>query len=148
MKKKIYFTGVVIILLSLIYTSCKKEDQTQLSLSDLIIGIWEVQTVRQVNYEDNVKKSEYLFYLEADEIAVQFAEGGNGIMYQNGDVYGMFSWTLNGNTVILEGGDEDLEWDVTMPDNNTLIWSFTETDVTDTVTYKYELFYTASKSSE
>lgn len=140
MKKKIFIPGMLsLALISFALTSCEDEKP----LSELIIGKWDVQTVRIVDYQNDVKKSEILYYLEADEMAIQFASGGTGISFENGDVYGMFNWTLNGNTVVL---GTDTEWTVTI-DGDTLIWSYTETEVIDTVTHRYEYFFTAQRSA-
>jgi hypothetical protein len=140
MEKKIFIPGMLsLALISFALTSCEDEKP----LSELIIGKWDVQTVRIVDYQNDVKKSEILYYLEADEMAIQFASGGTGISYENGDVYGMFNWTLNGNTVVL---GTDTEWTVTI-DGDTLIWSYTETEVIDTVTHRYEYFFTAQRSA-
>ncbi|MCJ7446337.1 MAG: hypothetical protein MUO72_01460 [Bacteroidales bacterium] len=142
MKKLTFISGVFLSLLTFILTSCEKEK----ALGEAIIGKWEVQSVRQVNYENEVKVSEHIFYLKADEMAIQFAEGGTGIIYENGAIYGVFSWTLNGNTVSLSGSAEPIEWTVTVNDN-VLVWSYTESEVIENVTHKYEYFYTAMKVS-
>ncbi|MBN1107766.1 MAG: hypothetical protein JXR66_01745 [Bacteroidales bacterium] len=135
--KKIY-TVFLALTLTLIFSSCEKEKP----LNELIIGMWEVQSVRIVNYENDIKKTEITYFLEADEMALQFAEGGTGISYENGEVLGMFSWSLSGN--ILTMGD-DMEMNVSI-DGNTLTWSYTETEEVENVDYKYEFYYTAFKS--
>jgi hypothetical protein len=138
MKKKIFVPGILLLsILAFTLTSCEKEKP----LSELIIGKWDVQTVRIVNYENDVKKSEVLYYLETDEMAIQFADGGTGISYENGDVYGTFHWSLNGSTLVL---GTDTEWSITI-DNDVLIWSYTESEVIDNVTHKYEYFYTGQR---
>jgi hypothetical protein len=140
MKKKIFIPGMLSLsLLAFTLTSCEDEKP----LSELIIGKWDVQTVRIVDYQNDVKKSEILYYLEADEMAIQFADGGTGISYENGDVYGLFDWSLNGSTLVL---GTDMEWTITI-DGDTLIWSYTETEVIDTVTHRYEYFFTAQRSA-
>lgn len=118
--------------------SCEKEKP----LAEAIIGRWELQTVKQVSYEDEVKVSELIVYSKPDEMEIQFAEGGSGIMYTNGNISGVFTWILEGNLVTLTGGTETLEWTVSV-DEDTIVWSYTESEVINNVSYKYEFFFTA-----
>jgi hypothetical protein len=143
MKKLIFISALIFVALPLFMTSCEKETP----LNEAIIGKWEVESRTQVTYEDNVKISLVTFYLGAGEMAFQFAEGGAGIYYENDDVIGMFSWSLNDNTLTLSGGDTPLIWTVTI-DKDTLTWSYSETGVGETASYKYEYFYTAKRVNE
>lgn len=123
-------------------TSCKKDPP----LSEAIIGKWNVVSVSQVTYKNDVKKNEATYYLGVNEMAIQFAEGGTGIYYENNDVYGMFSWTLSGSTITIPGDTTNEIWDITI-DKETLVWTYSQTETTDSATYKYDYFYTAKKSS-
>lgn len=125
-------------LLLMTLISCEKEKP----LAEAIIGRWELQTVKQVTYEDEVKVSELIVYSKPDEMEIQFAEGGSGIMYTNGNISGVFTWILEGNMVTLTGGTETLEWTVSV-DEDTIVWSYTESEVINNVSYKYEYFFTA-----
>jgi hypothetical protein len=138
MKRLILFP---IVLLS-VMVSCKKDAP----LSEAIIGKWEVVSISLVTYKDNVKKNETTYFLGVSEMAVQFATGGTGIYYENNDVFSTFSWTLSGTTITIPGATTPQTWEVTL-DNNTLVWSFYETETTDSVVYKYEYIYTSTKSS-
>ena len=123
-------------------SSCEKE----IPLSEAIIGKWEVQSVRAVTSQAGVKKSETTIYLESEELAVQFADDGAGIWYENGETSGLFDWELSGSTVTIMFGINSIDWDVEI-DGNTLIWSYTDTEVIDQVTYDLEYFYTSKKTS-
>jgi hypothetical protein len=125
-------------LLLITLISCEKEKP----LAEAIIGRWELQSVKQVTYEDEVKVSELILYSKPDEMEIQFAEGGSGIMYANGNISGVFTWTLEGNIVTLTGGTESWEWTVSV-DEDTIVWSYSISEVIDNVSYKYEFFYTA-----
>jgi len=133
-------TPIIIIALAAV-VGCKKDTP----LSEAIIGKWAVVSVSQVTYKDNVKKSESTYYLGETEMAIQFADGGTGIYYENNDVYATFSWTLEGSTVTIPGDPAEV-WDVTI-DKNTLVWTYSESETTDTANYKYQYFYTAKKAS-
>jgi hypothetical protein len=136
--KKISGAIVLMAAVSLLLSSCEEEKP----LNELIIGKWGVQSVKIVEYANTVKKTETTYFLGSDEMALQFAEGGTGISYENGDVLGMFNWSLNGNILTL---GSDTEWIVTI-DGDTLVWSYTETEVIENVTYKYEFFFTATRT--
>ena len=147
MKKQVYITGLLFIFLTLALTSCKKDDQPA-SLGDLIIGKWEMQNMRQVYYLDNVKKFEYIYYYETDDLAYEFTDGGSIIQYRYGDINGTTTFTLNDNLVIIENGDVYIEWaDVTV-NGNTLNWKQTGTETHNEVVYDVEYYSTATKSSK
>jgi hypothetical protein len=124
-----------------VITSCKKD----IPLSEAIIGKWNMISFSQVTYMDNVKRNEYTYFYETNESAIQFATGGAGISYKDNDVYGTFSWTLSGNTITIPGETPNI-WDITI-DKDQLVWTYSESESTDTVNYKYEYFYTAKKSN-
>ncbi len=141
--KKLYSLPLAsIVILTSLLTSCEKE----LPLDEAIIGRWEVQSYKYVIYENNVKKSEVTIFMEADEMEIQFAEGGAGLMYEFGQLSGNFSWTLTGNTVSAQFGDGMYKWEITIEDD-TLVWTYNESEVENNITYKYEFFYTAIKVS-
>jgi hypothetical protein len=121
--------------------SCKKDTP----LNEAIIGQWDVSSITQVTFKNDVRKNETTYYLSTGEMAIQFASGGTGIYYENGDVYGLFNWTLSGSKLTIPG-DTPTVWDITI-DKSTLVWSYSETEVTDTITYKYQYSYTAQKKN-
>jgi hypothetical protein len=142
MKKIISIPVIILFALILALPSCKKDK----ALDELIIGKWKVQAITQVYYENNVKISEYTLYSFTDVMSVQFVDGGTGIIYENNDIYGAFTWTLSGNKVTIDsgsGGDPTV-WDISV-DNDILTWSFEESEVVDNVTQKYEYSYSAGK---
>ena len=144
MKKSLSVPGLLILFLIIISISCKKDNTIQ-SLDEQIIGKWDVQSIQQVSYEDDVKVSETTVFLKPDELSFQFAEGGTGIQYQDGEVAGVFSWEITDGTMHLEVGDQVLEVAVTI-ENNILVWSYPETEVLNEITYKYEFFYSAKRA--
>jgi hypothetical protein len=122
-----------------VITSCEKD----VPLSKAIIGSWNVISKTQVTYNNSVKKDLYTLYLLDTEETYEFASSGTGIYYQNGDVYGLFSWTLNGNAMTLTGATST--WNFTI-DNDILEWTYSLTDDTDP-TITYDFIYSAKKSS-
>jgi hypothetical protein len=143
MNKKVITVSVLIGSLFMFFiTSCEKEKP----LSELIVGKWKVQTIQQVNYENNVKVSETTIFLKTDEYAMQFVEGGSGIQYQDGQAAGVFEWVLTGSIIRITAGNYIYDWTVTV-DNNTLVWTYTDSEVVNGTTNKYEFFYTATRGN-
>lgn len=138
--KKIILCPALIVSLALVFmTSCEKEK----SLSELIIGKWEVEYVTQIIYESNVLKAEYKEYLQADDLTLQLVAGGTGIYSEAGDDF-LFSWSFNGSTLtILDLSQEPLVWNLEM-NGDKLVWSYNSANADDpTITYKY--LFTAKK---
>ncbi len=128
------------ILLLLQLTSCEKEKP----LSEMIIGKWEVETLTQVYYADNVKETAIIYYYQPDDMTVQFVDGGSGIVTENGVPIILFTWTLNGSLVTLLNGDEMLQWELRF-DNENLTWSFSQTEIIENETIRREYIYSARK---
>ena len=122
-----------------VITSCEKD----VPLSKAIIGRWNVISKTQVTYNNSVKKDLYTLYLLDNEETYEFASSGTGIYYQNEDVYGLFSWTLNGNAMTVTGATST--WNFTI-DNDILEWTYSLTNDTDP-TITYDFIYSAKKSS-
>ena len=140
MKKLTTCGGAILILVTLVFSSCKKDKP----LSELMVGKWAVESVTEVNYENNVKVSSLTIYAQPSDMAIQFASGGTGDLYQSDTLTGSFTWTLSGSTLSITGGPTVLNWTITI-DGDILTWSFSESEVLNNVTYKYEYFYSAKK---
>src|SRR4030042_4927275 len=138
MKRLFFIPGIKMIILTSLLTSCKKE----LPLNEAIIGRWEVDSYKYIIYNGNVKLQETTIFLKDKEMEIQFAEGGAGLMYEFGQLAGNFSWTLNGSTLSVQFGDGAHTWEITI-DNDTLVWTYTENEVVENITYKYEFSHTA-----
>lgn len=141
MKRHIGILIAVILSFTSLVTSCKKE----LPLGEAIIGKWEVTSYKYIIYQNNVKKSEVTIYLEAGEMAIQFAEEGVGIMYEDNQMSGNFTWTLSGSTLTLNFSNGTFAWDITI-DEDILVWSYTESEVEGDINYDYEFFYNAGRA--
>jgi hypothetical protein len=143
MMKKLYSLPLTaIIILTSFLSSCEKD----VPLNEAIIGRWEVQSYKYIIYESNVKKSEVTIFMEPKEMEIQFAEGGAGLMYEFGQLAGNFTWTLSGSTVTALFGDGTYSWEITIKDD-TLVWTYDQSEVENNITYNYEFFYTAVKVS-
>ncbi len=141
MKRCISLSVIIFFSFIIIISSCKKDTP----LNELILGKWKVQSITQIYYENNVKISEFTLYSFEEEMSIQFAEGGTGIIYQNNDIFGAFTWTLSGNTLTVDNGSTDVTQWIVNVEGNILTWSFEESEVVENVTQKYEYIYSASK---
>jgi len=141
MKRHIGILIAVLLSFTSLVTSCKKE----LPLGEAIIGKWEVTSYKYIIYQNNVRKSEVTIYLEAGEMAIQFAEEGVGIMYEDNQMSGNFTWTLSGSTLTLNFSNGTFAWDITI-DEDILVWSYTESEVEGDINYDYEFFYNAGRT--
>jgi hypothetical protein len=142
MKRFTSLSVITAITFLFLLTGCEKK----VPLSEAIIGRWEVQSYKYIIYENNVKKSEITMFLETNEMELQFAEGGAGLMYESGQLSGNFTWSLSGSTLTVQFGDGTHLWEITI-DKDTLVWTYTESEVENNITYKYEFFYTAVRVS-
>lgn len=123
------------------FTSCEKEK----SLSELLIGKWEVESEQQIYSISNDKKFEYILYYDPEELAFEFTSGGSMIVYQDGDVYSMLPYALSGNTLTIETASGNMELKNVTVDGNSLSWSEFGTDVISETTYNVEVIYTTVK---
>jgi hypothetical protein len=136
MNKLLLFSAILVASV----TSCKKDTP----LNEAIIGKWDVASITRVTYQNDVKKGLETVYLVDNEMEFEFAASGSGIYYENSDVYGIFTWTLSGVTITVNGFNPP-DWDITI-DKDNLTWTYSETDTEDsTITYEY--FYAAKRSS-
>lgn len=140
--KKIFLKSGMLLMLPLLFTSCEKEKP----LSEELIGSWRVESVTQVTYEDNIKKSATTYYLESDELMIQFIEGGTGTLYTENNPMSMFTWIINGVTASVDVGDEIMEWDIIIEDD-VLTWSFFGPQQEAKSIVSYEYIYTARRTN-
>jgi hypothetical protein len=141
MKKLFFIPCITFLILTSLLTSCKKD----VPLEEAIIGKWQVESYTFVVYKNNVKEQETTIYLKSDEMAVQFAEGSAGIIYESGGLAGNFTWSLTENHITLTFINGSLNWDITV-DGDQLEWTYSEVDEEDS-TITYEFFYNARKTS-
>ncbi|MCX6334107.1 MAG: hypothetical protein NT092_07355 [Bacteroidia bacterium] len=142
MKKKTTIPVLVaLVLIAFSVSSCDKE----VPLGEAIIGKWEVQTEQQIYSLLNVKKFEYTFYYEANDLAFEFTSGGGLIVYQYGEMYGMLTYTLNGNTLTIGSGTSSYEWKNVVINENNISWTETSTQLMGETTYNVEIIYTSTK---
>ncbi|NLA48803.1 MAG: hypothetical protein GX876_04995 [Bacteroidales bacterium] len=139
MGKKTGLAGGFIIILFLLIVSCEKDK----ALSEVILGKWEVISITQITYENNIKKVESTLYFDPDEMKYQFIDNGVGIFFNNeNDI--LFSWTLTGNQLVISKlFTKDLVADVSVK-GSSLICTYIENDK-DISEISYEIILTAKR---
>ncbi|HNY15274.1 MAG TPA: hypothetical protein PKI12_07020 [Bacteroidales bacterium] len=142
-KTKIISVFGALALTILLFTSCEKDKP----LSEQIIGKWEVTSENQIFTLQGTPKFEYKFYYEADELAFEFTTGGGLIVYQDGEVTSIMTYTLNGSTIDIEMGSMSMSWKNVTAGENTLTWSEIGTEMINDVTYNIEVVYNTKRAS-
>ncbi len=143
MKKIKLISGIILLaVFSSLLVSCDKEKP----LSEAILGKWSVQTEQHIFYLQNVKKFESTYFYEGDEIAYEFTGGGSIILYVEGESMGILPYSLNGNTITIGNGSEEMEWKNVSVDENVLTWTETGTDIVDEETYNVEIIFAAARN--
>ena len=141
MKKLNAIFYILLMLLTFSLTSCEKEKPFE----DAIIGRWEVLSMRQVSYENNIKRSEVIMYFDAGEMSYQFVEGGSGIYFEDADDF-LFSWTLAGTEITISDLFASDLVVVAAIDGDTLTWSY-RTPNPDDPAGSFEFIMTARRIS-
>lgn len=138
MKKTIGF--IALFLLMLAFTGCEKDK----TLAELVVGKWEIKSLKMVVYENNVKTDEAISYYTAGEEAIEILGDGTGKHFTNGTQDDSFTWTLTGTTMTIILATETMDLEVTVK-GDIITYMMTQTEVVSAITYKYEMTYTAQK---
>lgn len=141
MKPLIKSAAFLFLLLLVSTLGCKKDK----SANELIIGKWEVKTMKLVYYENNVKTSESTQLFGSKEMELEIRNDGTGSEYENLAENEVFTWSMNGSSVtVRESGMDDVVMTVTVTENNLTLVSV-ETELYEGTTYKYETTITANR---
>jgi len=135
MKNMKFYTLVFLSLILLTFTSCEKDK----SLSEAIIGTWEIREHTIIVYENGIKKESHTQYLKATEKIFQFVSGGAGIYYEFASNI-VFNWALSGSNMVISNlYTEDLQVKITI-DGKVLVFSYNEIDSKEP-SIKLEFFF-------
>jgi hypothetical protein len=122
MKKLFSLTSLIFIAIALITVSCEKTPE------ELLIGKWEVQSVNVKLYINNVLQDEATEPYDANEMVIEFLEGGTGKEYEDNVLNDTFGWSVNGDKITITFIDEDPQ-DVTFSvGEDDLTFSMTESE--------------------
>jgi hypothetical protein len=135
MKKTLWLTGAILLLMALSFTSCE-DDKTP---KELLIGMWDMESDHFTYYEDGVKVDEETYDYDPGEGAISILEDGTGKIYEDGDVSDTFTWEVSGDILtISQSGEDDMEMDFSVSESKlTLKYSYEET--WEGVVYKSEM---------
>jgi len=96
MRKK-YFTLIIISIVFLLLSNCKKEQDPS---SSLLIGKWNQVSITMYNYYDNVKLNETTTAYSAGELVLEIYDDGTAKKFLNGTISDGFYWQTEGNLLI------------------------------------------------
>jgi hypothetical protein len=142
MKKFISFTGLIIFLLILISSGCKKDEVVVTKTTEeLLIGTWDVSYFAQVTYLNGVKEeeSESIDLIAPGGMTLEILDDGTGEEWEYGDLNDTFTWVLDGDILtITVAGEVPMVMPMSFTVTDTrllLIGSITTTYETDTYVY-------------
>jgi hypothetical protein len=145
MKKLISFTGLVIFLLALLSTSCKKDEEV-----NLLIGTWNVSYFSQVTYLNGEKYegSETIDLLDPGDMTLKIFDDGTGEEWEIGALNDTFTWVLDGAVItVTTGGAEPMEIEMTYIVTDTrLVLIGTVTDTIESDIYEYTQTMVATRA--
>ena len=134
------------------FVSCSKQKSEELS----VVGDWKAEYATQKYYENDVLKTEEIYYLDNDVMLVSINADGTAcvITYEKDDIdadVSLMNWTQEGNTLKL--ADADSPEYVTVVTINFLssdqvVWEFVgdeEHEDTDGIIEKTIVSYTMSR---
>lgn len=139
MKKLFSFTSLIFLSLALITVSCEKSPE------ELLIGKWEIQTLTVKVYENNVLQDQASDSYEANEMVLEFLEGGAGKEYSDNVLIDTFGWSVNDDVcTITYTGDEPFEVSLSV-DEDKLSFSMEESETDGDIVYKYVMTFSGRR---
>jgi hypothetical protein len=139
MKKLVSSISLVFILFALTTVSCKKDkDKTP---EELLIGYWDVTSLRTVEYTNGVKTDDVSINLSTGDIAVEFLANGTVTIIEDGTPGDPSDWDMDGDVLTIDGDEVDYTVSET-----TLTFSM-EIEFEDGESYRYVYTITATRSS-
>jgi hypothetical protein len=128
-------------LIAFILFGCEKDK----SAKELIVGKWEVKTMKMIAYENNVKTDEYTETYTSKEMEIEIKSDGTGTEYEDEVANDTFTWTMSGNSITVSiSGEDDMVMTASVTES-TLVLTSTETEIDGETTYKYESIITAKR---
>jgi hypothetical protein len=141
MKKLFSLTSLIFAVIALITVSCEKSSE------ELIIGKWEVKTLNLKMYINNVFEDEATENYDAEEMVLEFLEGGTGKEYEDGTLNDTFEWSIDGDVLTITFPDDDPMVVTFSVDKDKLVFSMEDssTDSESGDVYKYVMTFTANR---
>ena len=145
-KKNLLWLLSLLMIVSVSFTSCNKDDDDDVDLKTAIIGKWK--SVSDVYYVDGKEiRDESVYYTDDRYYVDELKSDGtyldlrfvNGVLDEKENDLG--EWKLEGDTLIF---DDDMEYKVTI-NGNTLILTTEWTETDDGVAQKWKIVETYTK---
>ena len=140
MKKHILFLNFVILLFLLALPACQKDNDNDEPLTEsIILGKWEVLSMRSIGYVNKLMLYDNTETYEANENVLEFLAGGDGKMYEYDEYIDDFAWELNGNVLTIDHPEMGVIELKTSLNNNDLTLTYSESYEDEGTIYKLEL---------
>ena len=98
MKKIVFYTSLVVLLITLATSSCEKTKTSE----ELLIGKWEMQFLHIVSYVDNVILNDSTTYYIPGNSWIEFEDNNTGQVYIKDQQNDGFNWSVNGDNVTIK----------------------------------------------
>ncbi len=133
MKRKTFqFFTAFLLVFTLFFAGCEDDGP---STKSLLLGKWQINSVSMKGYIGDVLIATETETFGANELVVEFVDGGTGIVYEYGDQVDTFSWSLDGKKMTFPPfGMDPVEGTVKVT-KTTLKVSWEETETYEGITY-------------
>lgn len=139
MKKLFSFTTLIFLVLALLTVSCEKSPE------ELLIGKWEIQTLNFKTYENNVLQDQETETYTANEMVLEFLEGGSGKEYSDNVLTSTFSWAVDGDICTISNpGEEPFDLNLSVGEDN-ITFSMEESETDGGIVYKYVMTFSGKR---
>lgn len=139
MKSKTFkFLTALLLVFGLVFTGCEDDGP---STKSLLLGKWQINSVSMSAYIGSQLIATESETFEANELVVEFVDGGTGIVYSYGEIDDTFTWSLDGKKLTFPPfGMDPVEGTVKVT-KTTLKVTWEETETYEGITYniKYEI---------
>ena len=144
MRIKKFYVAIMLIAFAFFTVTCEEDGP---STESLLLGKWEITTIVYTGYVQGVQILQETETYGANELVVEFLDGGVGYAYEDGSQVDTFVWSLDGKKMTFPPfGLERVTGDVKVTKTNlTVTWS--EEEIDDGITYRIEYQINAVKIS-
>jgi hypothetical protein len=142
LKKSFKFLSIVIAILLIPVTGCKKDASK--SLEEQLIGKWELQSISYEFYENAVKTGQQVDFFSQNQSVYEFIVDGVGNVYENGTLKNSLTWTLVGTSITIGNSGQVIKGDISI-DNGILTLIGSDTSVANGINYEILKMFTFKK---
>ncbi len=145
MKRKSFkLFASLLLVFALFFVACEDDGP---STKSLLLGKWQITTITLTAYIGGQQIAQESETFEANEMVIEFLDGGSGIVYEYDDQIDTFTWSLDGKKMTFPPfGEAPVEGTVNVT-KTTLKVTWEEEEVEQQVTYTIRYQINAVKVS-